>query len=78
MMGEARGKTSLWKLALILAPFATTTVAINLFLAGLLLSYLGLPVLSPLEALAWAVPLGIPATWAAALWVRRLMAEADS
>jgi hypothetical protein len=72
-----RAKHSLWKLSLLLVPFATTAVAINLFLIGLMFPHVGLPVLSPVQALLWALPLGIPATWAAALWVRRLVAEAE-
>ncbi len=67
----------LWKLALLLYPFAASACAINLFLLGLLGQSVGLPALSPVQAVLWAVPLGVPATWAAARWVRRLIAEAE-
>jgi hypothetical protein len=70
-------KQSLWKLSLLLAPFAITAVAINLFLLSLMFPHVGLAVLSPVKALLWAIPLGIPASWAAALWVRSLITEAE-
>jgi hypothetical protein len=31
-----------------------------------------------LTALIWAVPLSLPATWAAAVWVRHLIREAEA
>lgn len=68
---------SLWKLALMLSPFATTAVAINLFLASLMLPQVGLSVLSPLHALFWSLPLGIPASLLAARWVQGLLHEAE-
>ncbi len=67
----------MWKLSLLLYPFAAATVAINLFMLALAGSWLGLPTLSPWWTLALSVPLGIPAGWAAGRWVRRLMDEAD-
>lgn len=69
--------TSLWKLGLILWPFATSAVAINLFMLGLLGQAVGLAALSPLGALALSLPLGLPATWAAARWVRSLLRQAE-
>jgi len=66
----------LWKLGLILWPFATSAVAINLFMAGLLAQVIGLPALSPVTSLWLSLPLGLPATWAAARWVRRLLEQA--
>jgi hypothetical protein len=67
----------LWRLSLILWPFATGAVAINLFLLGLLWQPLGFAALPPLAALVWSLPLGLPATWAAAVWVRHLIREAE-
>lgn len=58
-------------------PFATATVAINLFLLGLIGVAAGLPALSPTSALWLSLPLGLPATWAAARWVASLIAEAQ-
>lgn len=68
---------SLWKLGLLLWPFATSAVAINLFMLGLLGQWLGLPAISPVAALWWCLPLGLPATYAAARWVRHLIAQAE-
>ncbi len=65
------------KLAVVLFPFVTAAVAVNLFLASLLGAAVGLPVLSPLLALVLSLPLGIPATWAAARWVDRLLDQAE-
>ena len=66
-----------WRLPLALWPFVTAAVAINLFLLGLIGVAVGLPAISPIAALWWSVPLGLPATWAATRWVRRLVAEAE-
>ena len=68
-----------WKLALLLYPFLVLTVAVNLFLAGLVAGFAGWQgwILSPLEAAAWSIPLSLPASWAAGRWVRQLMDEAD-
>lgn len=68
---------SLWKLGLVLWPFATSAVAINLFMLGLLVQAIGLGALSPLTALWLSLPLGLPATWAAARWVRSLLRQAE-
>lgn len=67
----------MWILWLILWPFVTSAVAINLFMAGLLAQVAGLPALSPVAALVLSLPLGLPVTWAAARWVRNLMAQAE-
>lgn len=76
-MEKTGPKRSLWKLAALLAPFVTAAVASNLFLVALLFPHLGVPALSPLETLLWSIPLAVPATWASARWVRRLLAEAE-
>ncbi|RCW80442.1 hypothetical protein [Paracoccus lutimaris] len=70
------GRWPVWKLAILLYPFAATAVWINLFMLFLLLSWLGIDVLSPWLAALLALPLGIPATWAAGIWIRRLMDQA--
>jgi hypothetical protein len=64
------------KLAVVLYPFVAAAVAVNLFLASLLGAALGLPVLPPIWALILSAPLGVPATWATAIWVDRLLDEA--
>jgi hypothetical protein len=66
-----------WKLRAALWPFATAAVAINLFLLGLIGVSIGLPAIPPVTALWWSLPLGLPATWAAARWVGGLIARAD-
>lgn len=65
------------RLALLLYPFAAGAVAINLFMLGLMGQWVGLPAIPPIWAVAAAVPLGLPASWAAARWVRGLIAEAE-
>jgi len=50
-------------------------VAINLFLLGLIFAAMGWPAIAPVTALWWSVPLGVPATWAAGRWARRLLDE---
>ena len=59
-------------------PFVTGAVAINLFLAGLIGTWIDLPALSPVMALAASLPLGLPATWAATRWVQRLIRTAGA
>ncbi len=66
-----------WKLALLLYPFAMPAVAINLFMLGLMGQAVGLPALTPQTALVAAVPIGIPVTIVAGYWVRKLMDEAS-
>ncbi|MFO1203090.1 MAG: hypothetical protein U1E58_10705 [Tabrizicola sp.] len=61
----------------VLWPFATATVAINLFLLGLIGVALGWRAIAPVTALWAALPLGLPATWIAARWVASLVAEAE-
>ncbi len=71
------GKWPVWKLAILLYPATALTVAINLFLAGLIAHGLGFAALGPVTAILWALPFGIPASWLAGRWLRRLMDEAD-
>ena len=73
---EASGRWPIWKLAILLYPFAATAVWINLFMLSLLTSWLGLSVLSPQMAALLALLLGLPATWAAGRWIRGLMDQA--
>lgn len=62
---------------MLLWPFATGAVAINIFLLGLLLHSAGAPGIWPETALWWSLPLGLPATWASAVWVRHLIRQAE-
>lgn len=74
---DREGRWPVWKLAILLFPFVTAAVAINLFMLGLIGPWLGLPTIPPLTALWVSVPLGLPATWLASRWLRALMDEAD-
>ncbi|WP_193141311.1 MULTISPECIES: hypothetical protein [unclassified Meridianimarinicoccus] len=65
------------RLAIVLYPFAAGAVAINLFMLSLMGQAIGLSALSPMLTLGLSIPLGIPATWWAAKWVRGLMDEAE-
>ena len=76
-MTETDGRWSVRKLALLFYPFAAGAVAINLFLLGLMWQAIGLPAISPVTAVIFSIPLGIPATWLVARWVRSLMDEDD-
>jgi hypothetical protein len=71
------GRWPVWKLGVLLYPFVAAAVAINLFLLALVGLALGLPSLSPVEAILLSFPLGLPASWASAVWVRRLMGAAE-
>ena len=68
---------NLWFLGAVLWPFVAGAVAINLFLLGLILESAGWTGIAPIPALIWALPVSIPATWAAARWVRSLIREAE-
>jgi hypothetical protein len=76
--GQAAPRSgNLWVLGALLWPFATSAVAINLFLLGLILRSSGWPGIAPVTALWLSLPLGLPATWAAARWVRSLIRQAE-
>ncbi|PRY21877.1 hypothetical protein CLV78_108149 [Aliiruegeria haliotis] len=76
-MTETDGRWSVGKLAVLLYPFAAAAVAINLFLLSLMGQAIGLQAISPVLSIWLSIPLGIPAGWFAAKWVRGLMDEAD-
>lgn len=67
-----------WKLAVLLYPFAAGAVAINLFLLFLMLQAIGFAAISPTVAVIASIPLGVPAAWASGKWARHLMDQADS
>ena len=68
---------SLTRLTLILYPFGAGAMAVNLFFASLIASWIGLPVLTPVQSVIGGAVLGIPATWAFARHIQRLMDKAD-
>jgi hypothetical protein len=67
----------IWRLALLLYPFAATAVVINVFMIGLVGLSVGLPSLSPVAALWAGALLGVPVAHWAARRLRALMDEAD-
>ena len=71
------GRWPIWKLALVMYPFAAGTVAINLYFIGLISHVSGYSSIEPLSALLWSIPLGLPAAWLFGRWARRLMDTAD-
>ncbi|RGP38986.1 NnrT protein [Pseudotabrizicola alkalilacus] len=68
---------SLGRLTLMLYPFGAGAMAVNLFFASLIWSWVGWPVLTPVQALAGGLVLGVPVTVAFARHIRALMAKAD-
>lgn len=65
------------RLTLILYPFGLGAMAVNLFFATLIGSWIGLPVLAPWQAVLGGTILGLPASWLFAGHIIRLMARAD-
>ncbi|PVB61506.1 NnrT protein [Labrenzia sp. 011] len=66
-----------WKLLAALYPFGAGAAAVNLFFASLIASWVGWRVLTPYEAVTGGLLLGLPATWAFARHIRRLMDKAE-
>ncbi|WP_338547852.1 hypothetical protein [Roseovarius phycicola] len=75
-MSDARWP--IWKLSILLYPFAAGAVAINLFLLFLMLQAIGVTAISPETSVVGGIILGVPAAWASGKWARHLMDEADS
>ena len=71
------GRWPVWRLALLLYPFAAAAVAINVFMLGLMGQAVGLASLTPTAALALGALLGVPAAWWCGHRLRALMDEAD-
>ncbi|NDW33782.1 MULTISPECIES: NnrT protein [Roseobacteraceae] len=66
-----------WKLLSALYPFGAGAMGVNLFFAALIGSWLGWPVLTPLQAAAGGLVIGLPATYAFAGHIVRLMEKAE-
>ncbi len=66
------------RLTLILYPFGAGAMAVNVFFATLIGSWIGLPVLTPVQSLIGGAVLGLPATWVFARHIKRLMDKADA
>lgn len=67
-----------WKLGVLLYPFAAGAVAINLFMLSLMAQVIGFTALSPHASIVGGLVLGVPAAWASGRWARQLMDQADS
>ena len=79
--GAAAGGQAGWsatRIAVVLYPFGAGAMAVNVFFATLIASWLGGPVLSALWSVLIGAVIGVPATLAFARHIRRLMDEADA
>ena len=65
------------RIALALYPFGAGAMAVNVFFASLIGSWVGLPVLSTGWSVAFGCAIGAPTTLAFARHIRRLMDEAE-
>lgn len=65
-----------WRLLGAIYPFAAGAAAVNVYFLSLILNWLGLSVVTPAQAVLGGVVLGLPATWAFARHIHRLMAKA--
>lgn len=65
------------RLTLILYPFGLGAMAVNLFFAALIGTWIGLPVLTPWQSVLGGAFLGAPASWLFAGHITRLMAKVD-
>ncbi|MFZ7091270.1 NnrT protein [Primorskyibacter sp. 2E233] len=65
------------KLLAALYPFGAGAMGVNLFFASLIGSWLGWRVLTPWEAAAGGLVIGLPATYAFACHIVRLMKQAE-
>jgi hypothetical protein len=65
------------KLLAALYPFGAGAMGVNLYFASLIGSWLGWRVLSPWEAAAGGLVIGLPATYAFARHIARLMQQAE-
>ncbi len=61
------------RIALVLYPFGAGAMAVNVFFASLIGSWMGLPVLSTGVSIIVGAIFAVPATWLFARHIRRLM-----
>lgn len=69
--------TGMGRLFLSIYPFGAGAMAVNVFFASLIWSWIGWPVLTPVQSVLAGAALGLPATWAFARHIQRLMEKAD-
>ncbi|SDY80091.1 NnrT protein [Citreimonas salinaria] len=65
------------KLLVALYPFGAGAIGVNLFFASLIGTWLGWPALTPWHSVLGGMVLGLPATWAFARHIVRLMKQAE-
>ena len=70
-------QASVGRLFLYLYPFGAGAMAVNVFFASLIWSWIGWPVLTPVQSVLGGVVLGVPATWTFARHIKNLMAKVD-
>ncbi|MBV1896373.1 MAG: NnrT protein [Rhodobacteraceae bacterium] len=68
---------SVWRIALVLYPFGSGAMALNVFFASLIGSWLGWPVLGLWPSLIIGAVFGLPATYWFARHIKVLMHKAD-
>ncbi|MCA0205297.1 MAG: NnrT protein [Proteobacteria bacterium] len=68
---------SVWRLTLALFPFGWGAMAVNVFFASLIGSWVGLPVLGTLPSVALGALIALPGTWAFARHICQLMQRAE-
>ncbi len=66
------------QIALVLYPFGAGAMAVNVFFASLIGSWVGLPVLSTGWSILIGALIGLPATLAFSTHIRRLMDSAEN
>lgn len=72
------GRWPAWLLALTFWPLAAGAMTVNLHFLALLGRAVGGPALAPWTALALGALTGVPAAFAFAIWIRRLIDKADA
>jgi hypothetical protein len=72
-----QGGWSQRKITLVLYPFGAGAMALNVFFASLIGTWVGLPALPPVPSTLAGAVLGLPATWVFAGHIKRLIAKAE-
>ncbi len=78
MTRHGTGHWSAARIALLLFPFGWGAFAVNVFFASLIGSWLGLPVATTSASLGLGALIALPATYAFACHIRRLMDAAHT
>ncbi|MFT6426112.1 MAG: sensor histidine kinase regulating citrate/malate metabolism [Celeribacter sp.] len=74
----SQGDWSVIRIAVVLYPFGVGAMAINVFFASLLGSWIGLSVLSAIWSILIGALIAVPATWFFARHIRSLMDVASA